>query len=78
MNESFLNRIENKTKVNKETIVNLARKLQEGDFKNEGTLKEIIREISDITGKEVSEEKENKIIEMIVNDKVPKDIEKYV
>lgn len=78
MNDSFLNKIEEKTKVNKDTIVSLARKLQEGDFKNENTLKEIIREISDITGKEVSEEKENKIIEMIVNDKVPKDIEKYV
>ena len=53
-------------------------KLQEGNFKNENTLKEIIREISDLTGKEVSEEKENKIIEMIINDKVPKDMEKYI
>ena len=50
----------------------------EGDFKNKDTLREIIHELSDITGKEVSEEKENKIIDMIVNDKVPKDLEKYV
>ena len=75
MNESFFNRIEEKTKVNKETIINLARKLQEGDYKNENTLREIIHELSSITGKEVSEEKENKIISMIVNDKVPKDID---
>lgn len=78
MNENLLNRIEEKTKVDKDTIINLASKLQNGDYKNEGTLREIIHELSNITGKEVSEEKENKIISMIVNDKVPKDIEKYV
>ena len=70
--------ITEKTNVDKDTIVGLARKLQEGDFKNKDTLREIIHELSDITGKEVSEEKENKIIDMIVNNKVPKDLEKYV
>lgn len=78
MNDNLFNRITEKTNVDKDTIVVLARKLQEGDFKNKDTLREIIHELSDITGKEVSEEKENKIIEMIVNDKVPKDLEKYV
>lgn len=78
MNDNLLNRIEEKTSVNKETIVNLAKKLQEGDFKNESTLKEIIRELSAITGKEVTEEKENKIINMIINDKVPKNLDKYI
>lgn len=78
MNDNLLNRIESKTKVNKDTIIALARKLQDGNFKNEDTLKEIIGELSEITGREVSEEKERKIIDMIVNDKVPKDIDKYV
>ena len=78
MNDNLFNRITEKTNVDKDTIVGLARKLQEGDFKNKDTLREIIHELSDITGKEVSEEKENKIIDMIINDKVPKDLEKYV
>lgn len=78
MNDNLLNRIEEKTKVDKDTIINLAGKLQRGDYKNENTLREIIHELSNITGKEVSEEKENKIISMIVNDKVPADLEKYV
>lgn len=78
VNDNLLNRIEDKTNVNKDTIVALARKLQDGNFKNENTLKEIITELSQITGREVSEEKERKIIDMIVNDKVPKDIDKYV
>lgn len=78
MNESFFERLEEKTHVNKDTIIGLARKLQQGNFKDENTLKEIIHELSDITGREVSEEKEKKIIDTIINDKVPDNIEKYV
>lgn len=78
MNDNLFNRVTEKTNVDKDTIIGLARKLQEGNFKDRNTLKDIIHELSDITGKEVSEEKENKIIDMIVNDKVPKDLEKYV
>ena len=78
MKDNLFERIEAKTNVDKDTIVSLAKKLQQGDYKNEETLKEIIHELSSITGREVSEEKEEKIINMIVNDKVPSDIEKYV
>lgn len=78
MNDNLFNKIEQKTNVNKDTIISLARKLQDGNYKDENTLKDIIHELSFITGREVSEEKEQKIISMIVNDKVPKDIEKYV
>ena len=78
MRDNLLDRIKEKTKVNKETIIELARKLQTGNYKDENTIRSIIHELSDITGREVSEEKEDKIISMIVNDKVPKDIEKYV
>ncbi len=78
MNDNFFNRIEEKTKVDKDTIIDLARKLQQGNFKDETTLREIIHELSDITGKEVSAEKENKIINMIVNDKVPTNLDKYI
>lgn len=78
MNDNLFNRIEEKTKVSKDTIISLARKLQDGDYKNENTLRDIIHELSFITGREVSEEKVNKIIDMIVQDKVPKNIDKYV
>lgn len=78
MNDNLFNRIEEKTNVSRDTIVSLAKKLQDGDYKNTDTLREIIHELSSITGKNVSEEKENKIIEMIVNDKVPNNLDKYV
>ena len=76
--DSFFNRVEKKTNVNKNTILELAKKLQDSDLKNEGTLREVIHELSIMTGKEVSKEKENKIIEAVVNDNVPKDIDKLI
>ncbi len=78
MNDNLFNKIEQKTNVSKDTIISLAHKLQDGNYKDENTLRSIIHELSSITGREVSEEKEQKIINMIVTDKVPKDIEKYV
>ncbi len=76
--DDLFDRIEKKTNVNKDTIINLARKLQDGDFKNEDNLRSIIDEISTITGKEVSKEKADKIVEMVINDKVPNNIDNYV
>lgn len=74
--DSFFKKIEKKTNVNKETILNLAEKLQKGNMKDETTLREVISELGKMTGREVSEEKQQKIIQAVVNDQVPKDIDK--
>ena len=76
--DSFFNKIEKKTSVGKDTILDLAKKLQQNDLKNEGTLREVIQTLSQMTGKNVSKEQEDKIINAVVNDKVPKDIEKLI
>ena len=76
--DSFFNRIEKKTNVGKETILDLARKLQQNDLKNEGTLREVIQTLSQMTGKSVSKEQEDKIINAVITDKVPKDIDKLI
>lgn len=74
--DNFFKKIENKTNVNKQTILELAKKLQQNDLKNENTLREVIQELGKMTGKEISKEKEEKIINAVVNDNVPKDIDK--
>jgi len=74
--DNLFNRIEQKTNINKETILNLANKLQNNNMKNEDTLREVIQDISKLTGKEVSKEKEDKIINAIIQDKVPNNIDK--
>ena len=76
--DSFFKKIESKKNVGKETILDLAKKLQQNDLKNEGTLREIIQTLSQMTGKNVSKEQEDKIVDTVVNDKVPKDIDKLI
>ena len=76
--DNFFKKIEKKTNVDKDTILSLANKLQQGNMKDEGTLKEVIQDISRITGREVSKEKEQKIIDTILADKVPKNLDKYL
>ena len=76
LSDSFFNKIEKKTNVSKDTIISLAQKLQQNNLKNEDTLRDVIRELSKMTGKEVPKEKEDKIIEAVVNDKVPNNIDK--
>lgn len=76
--DSFFKRVEKKTSVDKGTILNLAKKLQETDLKNENTLREIIQTLGNMTGREISKERENKIIKAVVNDEVPKNIDKMI
>lgn len=76
--DSFFKKIEKKTNVDKESILSLAEKLQKGNMQDEGTLKEVIHDLSKMTGREVSEEKEKKIIETVLNNKVPENIDKYL
>lgn len=74
--DSFFKKIEKKTNVSKDVILDLASKLQNGNMKDEKTLREVINELGKMTNKEVSKEKEDKIINAVINDKVPKDIDK--
>ena len=76
--DNFFDRVEKKTNVGKQTILDLATKLQQSDLKNEQTLREVIQELGQMTGKEVPKDKEDKIIEAVVNDKVPQDIDKLI
>lgn len=72
--DSFFKKVESKTKVDKDTILSLAAKLQNSNMKDEKVLNELVDDISNLTGKEVSEEKKKKIVDAIVKDNVPKDL----
>lgn len=76
--DNFFNKVKNKTNVDKETILSLANKLQGSNMKNENTLREVIHDISKITGRDVSPEKEQKIIDTVLNNKVPNNLDKYL
>ncbi len=74
--DGFFNRIEKRTNVDKDTILSLAKELQDNDLKNEKTLRSVIQKLSKMTGKEVNKTQEDKIISAVINDKVPKNVDK--
>lgn len=76
LNDSFFKKVEKKTKVDKNTIMDLAKKLQNGNMKDEKTLREVISTLSNMTGKKVSKEQEDKIINKVVGGNVPDNIDK--
>ena len=76
--KDIFTKIEEKTNINKDTILKLADKLQKNDMKDENTIREIIDDLSNLTGKEVSKEKADKTVNAIKNDKVPKNLDKML
>lgn len=74
--DSFFKKVEQKTNVNKDTILSLADKLQKGNMKDEKVLSEVVDEIANMTGKSVSSEKKEKIIKTIMKDEVPNNVDK--
>jgi len=77
LNDEFFGKVKKKTNVDKESLIDLAKRLNENNMKDENVLKEIIRDLAKLTGKSVSIEKEEKIINAIKKDKVPKNIDKF-
>ena len=75
--DEFFSKVEKKTNVDKDTIVSLAHDLQTGNIKDKKLLHDVISKLSLITGKDVSKDKEDKIINAIINDKVPNNMDKY-
>ena len=74
--DDFFKKVEKKTNVDKNTILSLAEKLQNGNMKDEETLREVIDTLSKMKGKKVTKEQSDKIISKIIDDKVPKDVDK--
>jgi hypothetical protein len=68
MDNHFFKNVEKKTGVNMSDILELANSLQNANFKDEKTVRNVIRRVSQIANKPVSKEMENKIVESIVKD----------
>ena len=73
--DSFLNKVEKKTNVSKQSILDLAERLKGGNLKDEKTIRGVIDELSKLTGKSVSKEQSDKIVVAVVGDKIPNDLE---
>ena len=77
-NDSIFEKVESKTNVKKEDIVKLAKSISGTDLNDERNLRKLIKDVARLAGKEVSKEKEEKIIKAVQKDKIPKDLDKMI
>lgn len=75
MNDELFKKVEKKTKVKKWDIISLAQMVNDNGLKDEKTLRHVISELSIMTGKKVDKNLENKIINAVKEDKVPKTLD---
>ena len=73
-NDSIFEKVESKTNVKKDDIVKLAKSISGKDLNNEKNLRKLIKDVAKLAGKEVSKEKEEKILNAVKKDKIPKDL----
>lgn len=71
--DDFFEAIEKKTNVNRNDIFDIAGSLKNVDFTDENTIRRLIGQVSGLAGVPVSKEKEERIVEAIVNNEVPFD-----
>ena len=76
--DSFFNKIEKKTNVNKQSILDIASRLKDGNLKDENTIRGVINELSKLTGKEVSKEQSDKIVNAVIGDNIPNNLESMI
>ena len=78
MGDNLFKNIEKRSNVKKEDIIKMAKSIQGTNLKDEGNLRQLIKNIAKMAGKDVSKEKEDKIIEAVKKDKVPKNLGKDI
>lgn len=76
LSDEFFKKVEKKTKVNKDTILSLANKLNQGKMNDETTIREVIEVLSSATGKKVSKEASDKIVAKVIKNDVPDNVDK--
>ena len=76
--DSLFKKIEDKTNINKDMIMSMANKIQNSDMKNKKVLNELIDDLCLLTGKEINKDKREKIINTIIDDKIPKNMDNMI
>ncbi|AZV48200.1 MULTISPECIES: stage VI sporulation protein F [Bacillus] len=69
MDNQFFKNIEKKTGVNMQDVMNLAGSLQNANFKDENTVRSVIKRVAQLANRRVPKEMEDKIVQSITSGK---------
>ncbi|KMY29259.1 sporulation protein [Lysinibacillus xylanilyticus] len=76
MNRGFFNSIEQKTGVSMDEIFALANEIQHADFKNEKQVRKIVRRVSKMSKRQITQELEDQLVQSIIQDGNSLDLDK--
>ncbi|MFB7156186.1 MULTISPECIES: stage VI sporulation protein F [unclassified Lysinibacillus] len=76
MNRGFFNSIEQKTGVSMDEIFALANAIQHADFTNEKQVRKIVRRVSKVSNRQITQELEDKLVQSIIQDGASLDFDK--
>jgi len=67
-NNNFFKNIEKKTGVNMNDIFQLANSIQGANLQDETTVRQVVKQVSKIAGRNIPKEMEDKIVQTIIQD----------
>ncbi|EIT86579.1 hypothetical protein A374_03374 [Fictibacillus macauensis ZFHKF-1] len=70
-NNQFFDKVEKSTNVKKEDIFKLAQTVSNENLRDERTLRRLIAQVASLAGVPVSKQKENQIVNAVINNNVP-------
>lgn len=72
--KNMFDQIQKKSNINSDEILKVANSVQNADFSNENTVRNLVKQLAKMANKPISKEKEDKLVESITKNNVPNDI----
>ncbi len=71
--KGLFDKIQQNANINPEEVFKVAESVKNADFSDERTVRNLVRHLAKMANKPLSKEKENRIVQSIVNNKIPTD-----
>ncbi|CDQ39796.1 stage VI sporulation protein F [Virgibacillus salexigens] len=72
--KGLFDKIQQKSNINADDVYKVADSVKHADFSDEKTVRKLVRHLSKLANKPISKEKEDKIVESIVKNDMPMDM----
>ncbi|GAB2574457.1 stage VI sporulation protein F [Gracilibacillus alcaliphilus] len=74
LKKNMFDQIQKKSNIQPDQIMKVAQSVQNADFSDEQTVRRLVKQLAQVAGKNVSKQKEDKIVKAITNNNMPGDI----
>ncbi len=72
--KNMFDQIQKKSSISPDEIVKIANSVQNANFTDEKTVRDLVRQLAKTANKPISKEKEDKLVQSITKNNMPKDI----